>query len=154
VAEALGADPAPEALRRAAELVRAGELGPWPPPPEALQPLAEKLLEGAKGQVIVSESVRREQAARALDEAIERIYAGPHAARAADCFRETAFLRWKAGRDDDARAALAAAAALEAGPAHSAPLARAILETALRPVLDSLDRASEGGDDASRLVKA
>jgi hypothetical protein len=153
-AEALGGEASPERVRRAAELVRTGALGPWPPAPEELQALAEKVLEGAKGQVIVAPEVRREQAARAIDEAVERIYAGPHAARVAECFREAAYVSWKAAQEDDARIALAAARALEAGPAESGPLARAILETALRPVLDELDRTLAGDDERSRLVKA
>jgi hypothetical protein len=153
-ADALGGEATPERVRRAAELVRAGELGPWPPAPEELQALAEKLLESAKGQVIVAAAVRRELATRAIDEAVLRIYAGPHAARAAASFRETAYLRWRGGKDEEARTALAAARALEAGPAEAGPLARAILETALRPVLDQLDRANEGDEEHSRLVKA
>jgi hypothetical protein len=150
---ALGEEPAPALVRRAAALVRAGELGPWPPPVEVLQTLAERLLESAKGQIIVAAPVRRGQVARTLDEAVERIYAGPHAARAATCFREAAYVLWKAGREDDARAALAAAAALDAGPEASAAVARAILEVALAPVLERLDQEIAGEDERSRLVK-
>jgi hypothetical protein len=152
-AEALGEETTPELLRRAAELVRGRELGPWPPQGEVLQSLAERLLEGAKGQIIVAAPVRREQAARTLDQAVESVYAGPHAARAAICFRETAYLLWKGGRDEDARAALAAARAFESGPAASAPVARAILEVTLGPVLERLDQEIAGDDEGSRLVK-
>jgi len=153
-AEALGSEASPERVRRAAERVRSGSLGPWPPAPEELQPLAEKVLEGAKGPLIVAPGVRREQAARVIDEAVERLYAGPHAGRAAACFREAAYLSWRAGREDDACTELAAAHALDAGPAESGPLARAILETALRPVLEELDRTLASDEERSRLVKA
>jgi hypothetical protein len=152
-AEALGAEPTPERLRRAAELVRSREIGPWPPQGERLQGLAERLLEGAKGQIVVAASVRREQAARTLDQAVESIYSGPHAARAARCFEETAYVLWKSGRDEDARAALAAARAFAAGPETSAPVARARLEVTLGPVLERLDQESAGEDERSRLVK-
>ena len=37
------------------------EVGPWPPAPEVLQPLAERLGEVTRGAVIVSETQRREQ---------------------------------------------------------------------------------------------
>ncbi len=152
-AEALGVEPTPERLRRAAELVRSREIGPWPPPGEVLQSLAERLLESVKGQIIVAAPVRREQTARTLDQAVESIYAGPHGARAARCFQETAYVLWRGGRDDDARAALAAARAFESGPESSAPVARAILEVTLGPVLERLDQESAGDDERSRLVK-
>jgi len=152
-AEALGEEPTPERLRRAAELVRSREIGPWPPQGEVLQSLAERLLENAKGQIVVAAAVRREQAARTLDQAVESIYAGPHAARVAICFQETAYLFWKGGREEDARAALAAARAFASGPEASAPVARAILEVTLGPVLERLDQEIAGEEEGSRLVK-
>jgi hypothetical protein len=118
-----------------------------------LQGLAERLLESAKGQIIVAPPLRRQQVARALDEAVESLYAGPLAARTAGCFRETAYVLWKAGREQDARAALAAALAFEAGPGSSAGIARAILEVTLAPVLERVDREIAGEDESSRLVK-
>jgi hypothetical protein len=152
-AEALGAESTPERLRRATELVRARELGPWPPPGELLQELATRLGESAQGTIIVAEPIRRQQVARILDDAAESAYAGAQASRAAACFGEAAYLLWKAGRDEDARAALAAARAFEAGPEAWAPVARAMLEVALAPVLEKLDREVAGDEENSRLVK-
>jgi hypothetical protein len=97
--------------------------------------------------------VRRQQVARTLDEAVASLYAGPLAGRTAGCFRETAYLFWKAGREEDARAALAAAQALDAGPEASAGIARAILEVTLAPVLERLETEIAGEEEGSRLVK-
>lgn len=152
-AEALGAQSTRERLRRAAELVRSGEVGPWPPPADVLQGLAERLLEGAKGQIIVAAPLRREQAARTLDDGAAALQAGPPAARLASCWRETAYVLWKAGRDEDARAALAAAVAFESDPEAAAPLARALLEVTLAPVLERVEQEIASGDEGSRLVR-
>jgi len=150
-AEALGAEATPERLRRAVELVRAHELGPWPPAAEVLEPLAQRLLESGKGQIIVAAAARREQVARAIDEAAVSIGVGPRAERRADCLRETAYALWQTGREDDARAALAAATALSSGA--GAEVARALLEVALAPVLERIEQDLASEDDRSRLVK-
>jgi hypothetical protein len=152
-AEALGAEPSAELLRRAVELVRSREIGPWPPQGEVLQSLAERLLGSAKGPLVVAAPVRWSQVARTLDQAVESIYAGPHAARAARCFEETAYVLWKSGREEEAKAALAAARAFEAGPGTSAPVARAMLEVTLAPVLERLEQEIAGEDERSRMVK-
>jgi hypothetical protein len=149
--EALGVEVKPERLRRAVELVRGREIGPWPPAAEVLEPLAQRLLEAGKGQIIAAAAARREQVARAIDEAVTAIYLGPRAERRADCLRETAWVLWQTGRDDDARAALAAAQALASGT--GAEVARALLETALAPVLERIEQELASEDDRSRLVK-
>jgi hypothetical protein len=153
-AEALGADSTPEALRRAVELIRQREIGPWPPPGEVLQELVKRLGEGAQGKIIVAGPVRQQHVARILDEAVESVYAGPLAARIASCLREAAYVLWKTGREQDARAALAAGQAFDAGPERWAPVARALLEVTLAPVLEKLDHEMAGDEENSRLVKA
>jgi len=152
-AAALGADATPEGLRRAVELVRGRELGPWPPAAELLEPLAQRLLEAGKGQIIASAAARRDQVARAVDEAAASIYLGPRAERCADLLRESAWVFWQTGREDDARAALAAAEVMAAGPAAAAEVSRALLEAALAPVLERVEQDLASEDDRSRLVK-
>ena len=60
---------------------------------------------------------------------------------------------WKRDREEDARAALAAAAAIESGPESGAEIARVILEVALGPLLERLDREMAGDEENSRPVK-
>ena len=67
--EVLGAIDA-AAGQRAAELVRAKELGPWPPENPALQEVAEKFVEIEKSEVEASDAARREQVAGILDAAV------------------------------------------------------------------------------------
>ena len=45
---------------------------------------------------------------------------------------------WKRGREDDAKACLTAAQGLRAGPVGNQPVARALFEAALGPVLEKL----------------
>ncbi len=151
--EALGRETGPERVRRAVELVRSRELGPWPPAPEFLQDLANRLAESAKGQIIVAGTARRQQVARQIDEAAQSACVGLEAARLAGCFREAAYVLWKRDREEDARAALAAAAAIESGPESGAEIARVILEVALGPLLERLDREMAGDEENSRPVK-
>jgi hypothetical protein len=137
------------AARRAAELVRERKIGPWLPADAGLRALAEKLQEAARSRIIVTGSRRREQLEEVLREGEAEVFAGDEAARAAEWLEETAFLLWKAAREDDARACLAAAR--EAAGAGEGEIRRALLETALAPLLERL-RAEEREQDATSLV--
>lgn len=145
--EALGVPDEPAPLRRAVELVRESRIGPWPPLPEPLKELAEKLAELAEGAVIVSAAARRERADQVLAEALPGIYAEPHDACTAARLEESAYVFWQRGDEDDARACLAAAAAFRAGDPAENPVARAMLEVVLEPALRKLDESPE--DDAA-----
>jgi hypothetical protein len=115
--------------------VRDGAIGPWPPPIERVQPLLTRLDEIAKGVVIVSGAARREQVERAVDQALDEIYAGDERARIADALEETAYVWWRTGREDDARVAVAAAAEFRERAPSENPLARALIERLLAPAL-------------------
>ncbi len=141
--EALGDDSTPERIERALALVRERELGPWPPAPEKLHRWAEKLSELAQGRIIVSGGRRSEQAGQLLDEALTDLYAAPWDDRTAARLEESAYVLWKRGRSEDAQACLAAARGFrELDPAEN-PLARAMLEVVLAPVMQKLDEKAE-----------
>jgi hypothetical protein len=148
----LGGEPEPAALRRAAELVSGAEVGPWPPAPEVLQPLAERLGEVTRGAVIVSEAQRREQAEQLLENGLEEIFAEPFSSHTAARFEETAYVLWRRDREDDARDCLAAAAAFRAGGAKENPVAKAIIEVVLAPVLQKLEEEIREDEQKSRIV--
>jgi hypothetical protein len=133
--DALGAGDA-AGIERATDLVRAREVGPWPPENPALQATAEKIAEIDKSTLEVSDSARREQVDGILDAAVVELYGEPFAARCAERFAETAYVLWKREREDDARACLAAAEAFQGDAAAGRPVARAMLEVLLSPVLD------------------
>jgi len=148
----LGGEPEPAALRRAEELVRGAEAGPWPPATEALRPLAERLGEVTRGAVIVSEAQRREQLERVLETGLEEVFSEPFCQRTAARFEETAYVFWKRDREEDARACLAAAAAFRAGDAKANPVAKAMLEVVLAPVLEKLEQEIAEDEQKSRIV--
>jgi hypothetical protein len=134
--EALGPDAdATAAVRRVAELVRAGQLGPWPPEPRKLQELALRVAQAREGVLVVSEAARGDQVQRALDDAAEESAAGEAGEAVALRLEEVAYLWWQQGREADARACLAAADAWRGSAEAHAPLARAFVETWLAPVL-------------------
>ena len=65
----------------------------------------------------------------------------------AGVLRETAFVSWKREQEEEARACLAAAAAFEAsGGDH--PVAVAMVEVMLTPLLAELEREDEAAQDS------
>lgn len=147
VREALGEPTDAEALRAAVALVERREVGPWPPAEAALRATAEKLRDAMQAKIIVSGAQRRERADAVLRESLAEVYDAPAAEAAALRFEETAFVRWKTGSEDDARACLAAARAFRERPAAENPVARALLEALLAPLLRSLQE-----EEASSLI--
>jgi hypothetical protein len=137
--EALAGGGDPGALEAAAELVRKGELGPWPPARPVLERLAGRLREAAEGRVIVSGATRRERIRDALGACVAEAFAGEAAASAAARLRESAYVFWKTDREQAARAALAGARAFEERAPAENPVAQALLEAVLGPFLESLE---------------
>ena len=133
------------ALQRAVALVHEGRVGPWPAAGDALRLLFERLRAAAESPLVVSGAAQRERAAALVAEAAAEIYAGDGAESAAHRFRESAYVFWKGGDEEAARACLAAAARLEEGGGADHPVAVALLEAALGPALAALERAPEAG---------
>ena len=86
---------------------------------------------------MVSGTTRREQVARLVEEAAGEIFAGDANTIAAHRFRETAFAFWRRGDEAAAHACLAAASAFEGRPGQENPVARALVELWLRPLLSA-----------------
>ena len=150
---ALGDEAAPGQVERAAELVRKRELGPWPPEAELLNETAERLAEIGRGRIIVSEPHRREQVNGVLEEALGRVFAEGFATATAQRFEESAYVLWKGGAVEDARACLATARVFrEKTPAEN-PVARTMLEVLLEPVLSKIEEETKGEEERSLLVK-
>jgi len=134
----IDAAPTPSLLREVAEAVAAGVYGPWPPEFEALHAVAEKVRDTAKSRLLVDDQQRRAQVDAAIGDALETRYAPPAAERTAARFEEFAYTAWKRGRAEEAQRCIAAARAFREQAARDNPVARALLERALRPLLDAL----------------
>jgi hypothetical protein len=149
VREALGVPEDAALLERAVEMAREGRVGPWPPAPEALKDLVEKLDELAEGKVIASPAARREQADGVLGDALPGLYAEPRGERTAARFEEAAYVFWRSDAEEDARACLAAAAAFRAGAPQENAVARSLLEALLEPALRKVEEgaSAEGADE-------
>jgi hypothetical protein len=131
--------------------MRAGRVGPWPPSREQLARVAERLEEARRSRLVVSGARRREQLDEILAEGAAEAYAGEGAARAAERFREAAYVFWKRGDEGDARACLAAAAAFGSLPPDRNPVARLSFEIPLASFLAAQDEPEE--QQESLLVK-
>ncbi len=141
VAEAFEVEASPALLRRAVEQVRGGSVGPWPPAQEELTQLAERLKEGADSGLVLTPAQRRERTQTLLEEQAGSIYAGEFGGITAERWRDQAYVSWKRGDEEEARAALAAARAFEEEPPSQNEVAVAMLEAAMAPVVEQLMRA-------------
>jgi hypothetical protein len=148
VRQALGDDPAASDLEPAVELVKQGRVGPWPPSQDALKGLAERLEDTVSSPLIVSGATRRERIDAVIGEFLEETYTEAGAAREAHRFREEAYVFWKRGEEETARTCLAAALAFESSPIGENPVARAMLEIPLAPVLEKIDQEGEEAEDS------
>jgi hypothetical protein len=142
-----------EALSRAVELARERKVGPWPAKPEILQEVAQRLKDVSTGVVIVSGEARQEQVETALDEARGRIFDAEFSRRTGERFEEAAYVFWKNGREEDARACLAASRAFREEAPESHPIARAMLEVVMAPVLTAAEEKPSAESDPSLLVR-
>lgn len=130
----------PGLLRRAAELIQEGRIGPWPPGREVLGPLLERIRTAMDSPLVVSGATRQGRLDDLLSEAVGEIFDAEGVELAAHRLRESAYVFWRQGEEDVARACLAAAASLGEGDLGSNPVARALLEVPLRPALEALAR--------------
>ena len=134
----LSSEPDLPRLREVAARLAAGDWGPWPPPPETLRELAEKVRKTAESSLLVNEAQRRAQVDAVLVEAAEARYGAGGAEHTARRFEESAYCAWKRGREPEALLCIAAARGLRERPPGENPVARALLERALGPFLEAL----------------
>ena len=139
---------------RALALLRDQSIGPWPPSNATLSEIAHRLGEAAESLVVVSAAAKQEQVDQALDEAVDRVFEPGFAGSTANRFEETAYIFWRRGALEDARACLAAANAFRGSKAEYRELGRAMLEVVLAPVLESIEQRSEKTEnrDGSSMV--
>lgn len=130
-------------LARALALLRDQSIGPWPPSNKRLSEIVQRLGEVAEGAIVVSAAAKQERLDHALDEAVERVFEVGFAASTANRFEETAYVFWRQGALEDARACLAAARAFRGSKAEYRELGRAMLEVVLAPALKSIEQQSE-----------
>jgi hypothetical protein len=133
------------ALAQGAVWVAAGTVGPWPPSIERVRAFADRISERADALGIATPDEREAEVNTLLDEGIVTLFDDAHRACTALRFDETAYVFWKGGREDDARIALALADSFRSGEAAN-PLARAMLQVLLSPVLEKL--RAEADDSA------
>ena len=139
------------ALGRLERRIVGRELGPWPPPAEALEEVAKALQEQSSGGLVVSDETRRERVRGILGDAAGEVYGESLRLATARRLREEAYIAWKADREDEARDCLAGAEAFETASGEG-DLAVAFLEATLAPLLEQLEKAPPAEPDPSSLL--
>lgn len=138
VRAALGAAPDLAAAREVAQQIAEGGLGPWPPPFEALRELAEKVRQAGESPLLVDDQQRRAQVERVIDDALDQRYGAAAGEGTAGRLEEAAHAAWRRGGEEEARRLLAAAAVFRERAPRDNPVARALLDRVLAPVLEML----------------
>jgi hypothetical protein len=133
-----------EALEGLTEALRRGELSAWPGDPGAMQAAGKQLQEAlggegegqgeGEGEGEGEGSAQEREAAIAA--AARVLFDETFAAKTASRFEESAFVQWKQGQEDAARARLAAADTLRASSAGDSPVARALVEAYFSSLLE------------------
>jgi hypothetical protein len=117
--------PAPDgALEGLAQEIRQGAFAAWPGAPAATAAVGKRLQEELAGGAEGAEERREAAIATAARELFDEGFAARTAAR----FEESAYVAWKGGREDAARARLAAADVFRAEVPGENPLAGALIE--------------------------
>lgn len=145
-------EPGPEDRARVLELIEKGRLGPWPPPRERLEGTIDALGEARDSKIVVSGPARQERFEEILREAAEAAYDEGFSGVTAARFEESAYVFWRSGEEDEARACLAGARAFREQEAGSNPVARALLGRLLAPLLQA-ENETEDTESESLVVK-
>jgi hypothetical protein len=135
------------------ELLRAREIGVFLPPEAPLRELAEKIQEIGRQRIVVSGARRREQVEELLRGALEATFDAPEAERVAEWLEETAWLLGQTGREEEARACVAAAAEVRGPRRAESEALRAVLEGTLAPVLAQVGEEEREQEASSLVVK-
>lgn len=126
--EALGSEATDEQIERLVAEIRDRAIGPWPPAPDVMEAPVQALRDRAK--------TAGDEAIDSLEdwtrETIHSLYPGERASVHAERFEECAYLYWRRGDEDTARACLATAAELRSGRGAEAPAVRALGESITR----------------------
>ena len=128
VAAALSLDAGGDALARAVELAGEGSLGPWGSSPTAWA-------EDVESQIRLE--AEKEPGAEDWSGLAKEIFEGEQSQFSAERFRESAYVLWKRGREDDARACLAAAEAFGTEK-QGHPVALAMTQVLLSPIIEGI----------------
>jgi hypothetical protein len=103
-------------------------------------------------QLIVSGAAREERRSELLAQAAAEVFDEAFRQVTAARLRDTAFVLWRADREEEARDCLAGAVTLERGAADG-PVALAFAEVWFGPMLDRVAAEAEAPEEDSLLVK-
>ena len=124
-----------EVDERVAARVRAQEIGPWPPDASRLTEVSTQLGTAIDSVVPKTGEARIAALDESLAAATATLFEGDHAAQVATRFEVSAYVAWKAERDEEARDDLCIAAIFRTGELAENRTARAMTEVFTASVL-------------------
>lgn len=125
----------PARLREAAEMVKDGRLGPWPPPRAFLETLGNQVKETLQSRLVVDENQRQRQIDSVVDDAALERYRGEVAEQTAARLDCAAFVFGENGQAQEAENCLCAADAFRRDGAADNPVAQALLARSIEPLM-------------------
>ena len=125
-----------DGLARAVELAEEGSLGPWGSSPT-------EWAEDVESQIQIE--AEKEPGREDWSGLAKEIFSGEQSQLSAERFRESAYVLWKRGREDDARACLAAAEAFGTEK-QGHPVALAMTQVLLSPVVEGIRTRSASAE--------
>lgn len=131
----------PARLREAAEMVKEGRLGPWPPPRAFLEGLGDRVKEAMESRLVVDENQRRRQLDAVVSDAAAEHYSAEVAEQTAARLDSAAFVFGQNGQSAEAENCLCAADAFRSGGAVENPVAHALLTRAIEPLMQHWQEA-------------
>ncbi len=152
VREQLGDEACSEAVEALAAEVVAGRLGPWPPPPGRLQEVVAGLRQQIESERGAAQAMNEEKLEQTVRQTVDSLYSAVSGTGKASAERleETAYLMWRDGQEETARACLASASAFRRDDIAGSPVARAMTEALVTALLDDLREQSGDAAEAER----
>lgn len=150
VRKELGDEASPAAIEELAARVTNYEIGPWPPGAERLEQATAELRRRLAPDGGAGGSEPPEPVEPLIRETLESLYRAEAGVAAAERFEETAFLMWRRGQEDAARACLATASAFRGGDWAGSAVACAMIGILQQALFEQLrgesEKASDTGD--------
>ena len=134
------------------ELAKKGEVGPWPPETKALEEVAQKIQDRLDGPIVLNEKQKMDQVNEIIDESLEKFFGETRGLKMSERYKESAYIHWKQGSLETAKACLAAARAFLDQPPTRNAVARYLVETPLSSVLPKAKE--ENVDQGDSLIVA
>jgi len=143
VTRAVTVEESADRVRRVAEWVSEGRIGPWPPPLAELEAFGRRLRETLESKILIDENQRRRQLDVLIGDFADEHFAGHRGEAVARRLENMAYVFWRRKNLEDSGACIAGSRAFRELAPKLNPIARALLGKSLDPVLRAWQREEQ-----------